>query len=197
MKKILPVFLWLHLSFFTWPVFSANDVNDPAYDRAREDYRTYLKQLKALGEQYKEFKGGMEKIMQEEGFPTWDESTDSLSVAKLPTHFTEANVRETDKEMIVRLDMPGVKKNDIKVNIQDSRLLQVSGRRILETGETQAGPNTNFNRSEHQASGFERVVKLPSLASEDVPSAKYEDGVLTVRIKKGQNAKKEVPVPVQ
>lgn len=74
--------------------FAANDPNDPAYERAREDYRAYLRGLKALNQQYKEFSSEMRKIMQEEGLPVWEESTGGLDARK--GNFGDADIQETD-----------------------------------------------------------------------------------------------------
>ncbi|HTL71291.1 MAG TPA: Hsp20/alpha crystallin family protein [Candidatus Eisenbacteria bacterium] len=164
---------------------SADQTTNVNYDQVREDYRTYLRELKRLGVEYNQFTGEMKKIMQEEGFPAWDEEK-GVTVAAPGTPLTasvlsgaEARIEDRERDMRVSLDLPGLKKDSIKVKIQGDKFLHVTGKKKTE------GANV------------ERVVELPVAADQKGASATYEDGVLTVTVRKTAPSIQETDVPVR
>jgi HSP20 family protein len=158
--------------FSALPAFAADQTTNVNYDQVREDYRTYLRELKKLSTQYKELTGEMKKVMDEEGYPTWSEEG-GVQLAK-PAVIGEADVKETDKDMTVKLDLPGLKKDTLKITIEDDKTLKVQAKR-KDTDET-----------------VERLVALPAPAKE--AKATYEDGVLSVNVKKAEQKAISVPV---
>ena len=185
------------------------NTNDPAYDQARQDYRAYLEQLKALRNQYHQITDQVKKIAEEEGVPTWDEKTDQIKMthslsaepadlgANPPTVFGDADIKETDKEMIVKMDLPGLAKDQIKIKLEGDQILKVSGSRESDKEEQKTTQNFQYSRVERQHGAFERSIKLPAAAQDSGTQAKYDNGVLTITIPKAKEAKKEVTVPVQ
>jgi HSP20 family molecular chaperone IbpA len=165
--------------FLAVPVF-ANETGIN-YDQAREDYKVYLEQLKKLGAQYKELTGEMRKVMKEEGVPTFDVDTGAIGVGTLAGATQPGEIRQTDKDMTVVLEMPGVKKNSIQVKIRDNRYLHVSGLR----------------KADPEDLPIEKTIELPAFASDKGPKAKYEDGVLTVTIQKSGESGQEIAIPVK
>ena len=211
MKKIMFHLLMVSL-FFNGDISLADNnsnANDPAYRQAKQDYHAYLEQLKSLREQYRQITSQVQQIIAEEGVPTWDEKTDQIKmVHSLPTdpvtsaslsssEFGDADIKETDKDMIVKIDLPGVSKDQIKVKLEDNRILKVSGSRESDKEEQKAAPEAKYYRAERQHGVFERSIKLPVLAKESGIQARYENGVLTITIPKAQEAKKEVAVSIQ
>ena len=91
-------------------------------------------------------------------------------------------MQETDKEYTVRVDIPGMDKSDIKVEVRDNNLV-VSGDKKVDTSETQ--PN-RFSREERSFGSFARVISLPKDAKGNAFTTDYKDGVLTIRIPKGK-----------
>ena len=89
-------------------------------------------------------------------------------------------MQETDKEYTVRVDIPGMDKSDIKVEVRDNNLV-VSGDKKVDTSETQ--PN-RFSREERSFGSFSRVISLPKDAKGNAFTTDYKDGVLTIRIPK-------------
>ncbi len=162
------------------PAFAADNNTNPNYDQAREDYRIYLQELKKLGAQYRELTGEMKKVIAEEGLPTWSEADDSIAVVKpdfpVSPAASGAEIKESDKEVAVKLDVPGLDRKTLKVSIEDKKTLHIRGKR-KDNGEF-----------------IERFVALPVAA--EGAEGKYEDGVLTVKAKKSEETKKEVVVPV-
>jgi len=99
--------------------------------------------------------------------------------------------------MIVKMDLPGVSKDQIKVKLEDNRILKVSGSREVDKEEQKTTPSATYYKAERQHGAFERSIKLPVPANESGIQARYENGVLVVTIHKAQEAKKEVAVTIQ
>jgi HSP20 family protein len=84
-------------------------------------------------------------------------------------------VRRNDGELIVRTDLPGLKKDDVKVELTDN-LLTISGERKEEKEEKREG----YYRSERSYGSFYRQVPLPEGAKTDTATAEFTDGVLQI-----------------
>ena len=208
MKKIFYLLI-LSTLFFNNNILFADtnsNTNDPASNQARQDYRAYLEQLKALRNQYRQITSEVQKIVAEEGVPTWDDTTDQIKMTHslstdqetlAPTVFGDADIKETEKDMIVKIDLPGMSKDRIKIKLEDSQILKISGSRELEKEEQKTTQNGQYSKIERQHGAFERSIKLPVLAQESGIQAKYDNGVLTVTIPKAKEAKKEVTVSIQ
>lgn len=94
------------------------------------------------------------------------------------------DVTENDTEFIVQVDLPGVSKDDVAVNIQDNQLT-ISGERKTESKETKQ----NYLRMERSYGRFFRSLGLPRGANADTVDAEFKDGVLTVHIPKAEESK--------
>lgn len=93
---------------------------------------------------------------------------------------------ETDDAYLIRADIPGVKKEDIDINVQDGTL-SISGERHQESTETDE--KHNILRAERSVGRFYRSFSLPSTVDVDAIEAKVEDGVLNVRVPKAEEVK--------
>lgn len=89
------------------------------------------------------------------------------------------DVAETEKEYMVHVDLPGVKPEDVKVEIVDDRLT-IAGKRVSET-KTEG---KNFHRVERSTGEFFRTVMLPQSIDQENVSAEFADGVLNIRLPK-------------
>lgn len=161
---------------------------NPATEKAREDYRAYVAQLKELGRQYGQITSEVSKVIKEEGVPAWDESTGTIKMTKDIDLSSKASapgaVHEADKEIKIVIEVPGLKKDSIRVEIENERLVRVRAvKKAVEPGSTEQE--------------FESAYELPSAVQDKNASARYEDGVLTVTLQKIQAAKKIVPVTVR
>jgi HSP20 family protein len=86
------------------------------------------------------------------------------------------DVRESDEEYLVMVDLPGVKSEDVSVEVQD-QVLSISGTRVpVETGEAQL--------AERPYGSFVRTLTLPKGVDEEKIVADYHDGVLELHIPK-------------
>lgn len=99
----------------------------------------------------------------------------------LPTNQTVGftpvlDVRETDEEYLVLVDLPGVKSDDVTIEVSD-RVLTISGSRApFETGEPQL--------TERTYGSFARTLTLPQGVDEEKIAANYVDGVLELHVPK-------------
>jgi len=94
------------------------------------------------------------------------------------------DVAENDKEFIVKAELPEVKKEDIKVNVEDGTL-SISGERKVEKEES----DMKFHRVERSYGRFERTFSLPDQADADKITSEYKDGILTVHLPKNPAVK--------
>ena len=97
---------------------------------------------------------------------------------------------ETEKEFVVRLEAPGMTRDDFDVDL-DGNLLALSGKRELRSEEK----GEDFLYRERQEGRFLRTIRLPAKVDEKKVEAVYTDGVLTVKLPKmEQLPKTKVPI---
>jgi HSP20 family protein len=87
------------------------------------------------------------------------------------------NVFETAEEYRIEAELPGVKEEDLEVNVED-RVLTLRGERREEKEEK----GKKYHRVESSYGSFMRSFTLPADADEDKVAADYKDGLLKVRI---------------
>jgi HSP20 family protein len=87
------------------------------------------------------------------------------------------DVFEKDSLLVARVDLPGMKKEDVKVEVSDGHLT-ISGERKHETEETKE----NFYRCEREYGSFYREILLPEGATLNDVKAAFENGVLEVSV---------------
>lgn len=95
------------------------------------------------------------------------------------------DVSETKEHYLISFDMPGVRKEEIKIEVHGRELL-VSGERQREMNEKQG--ETSFRR-ERSYGRFERSFTLPSTITSEKIEAHYENGVLNVALPKAEEDK--------
>ena len=89
----------------------------------------------------------------------------------------ELEVYERDNQLVVCIDLPGMKKDDIHVEITDDALV-IQGERQHEFSSTQEG----YQRSERSYGSFYRTVPLPDGIDPEQMRASFQDGVLKVTV---------------
>lgn len=94
------------------------------------------------------------------------------------------DMSETANTIEVRVDVPGMKAEEIDVQLTNG-VLTVSGERKDEKEEK----GKTFHRVERRYGSFSRSMTLPSAAAEDKVEAQYKDGVLFVTLHKTEEAK--------
>jgi HSP20 family protein len=96
----------------------------------------------------------------------------------------EVDVQETENEYAVKADLPDVKKEDVKVELEDG-VLTIEGERKHEKEEK----GKKFHRVERRYGQFIRRMALPRDVDASKVQAEFKEGVLTVRIPKTPNGK--------
>jgi HSP20 family protein len=103
-----------------------------------------------------------------------------------------ADISETEKEYLIRAELPAVKKEDVKVTV-DKGMITIEGERKQQKEDK----NEKFHRVERLHGTFMRSFSLPENANIDAISCEDKDGVLTVRIPKtetGQSKPRQIRV---
>lgn len=90
---------------------------------------------------------------------------------------------EKDDAFHLRLDVPGMSKDDISINLQNGTLT-VSGERSSERTEE----GEEYVRVERAFGNFHRTFRLPDAVDQDNIEAAYEDGVLTINVPKTEES---------
>ena len=101
-----------------------------------------------------------------------------------------ADISETDKEYMVRADLPGMKKEDVKVTFADG-VLTIQGERKQHKEEN----TEKFHRVENYYGSFSRSFSLPDNIRAEAIRCEAKDGVLSVHIPKAEQKKpKEISI---
>ncbi|GKV28377.1 hypothetical protein SLEP1_g37445 [Rubroshorea leprosula] len=125
-----------------------------------------------------------------EGCPFSSALTSFPSSARDASAFANARIdwKETPEAHVFKADLPGLKKEEVKVEVEEGRVLQISGERSSEQEEK----NDKWHRVERSSGKFLRRFRLPENAKMDQVSASMESGVLTVTVPKVEEKKPEV-----
>ena len=92
--------------------------------------------------------------------------------------FPAINIFEKDDQLVVKAEVPGLKKEDIKLSLEND-VLSLSGE-MKQDGNEQAC----YHRKERTYGTFSRSFKLPYKVDPEKTSAKIDDGVLTLTLEK-------------
>ncbi|XP_043692654.1 18.2 kDa class I heat shock protein-like [Telopea speciosissima] len=129
-----------------------------------------------------------------EGFPFNNNNNSSLT--SIPNSARETSVvasaridwKETPQAHVFHADLPGLKKEEVKVEVEEGKVLQISGERSREQEEK----TDKWHRVERSSGKFVRRFRLPENAKMDHVKASMENGVLTVTVPKEEEKKPEV-----
>jgi HSP20 family protein len=103
------------------------------------------------------------------------------------------DVSETKDNVLIKAEMPGLIKDDVKISVQDN-MLTLSGEKKQEKEEKE----TNYHRIESSYGAFSRSFTLPTSVKSDKIKATYKDGVLSITLPKIEEVKaKEIPINIE
>ncbi len=114
-----------------------------------------------------------DRMFEESGWPAFRTRQLTGSAGWSPN----LDVFEKDHRLIARIDLPGMRKEDVKVEVADG-YLTISGERKHETEEKKE----NFYRCECEYGSFYREILLPEGATVNAVKATFENGVLEVSV---------------
>jgi len=104
-----------------------------------------------------------------------------------------ADIEETDNEYLVSLEIPGIDKKDLKLNLENNRLT-IAG----EKTQSKEVKDSNYVSCERNYGSFQRIFELPNTIRSNDISAEYKDGILKVKLPKDEKAKrKEIEIKVK
>lgn len=131
---------------------------------------------------FRELQKQMDRVFDDFSFP-YEPDLSKMTLTG-PAFTPSCDVDETDTHYLMSFDLPGVKKDDIKVELRENQLT-VSGERKEEREEK----NKNRTRSERFYGSFERSFTLPGSMKAEQIEANYSDGVLRLTVPKTEAAK--------
>jgi HSP20 family protein len=102
------------------------------------------------------------------------------------------DVYETDGDVMVKAELPGVKKEDVHVSIE-GETLTLKG----ESRHTEEARDDGYYRREMRYGSFHRTIPLPVPVKQDEISARFEDGILTIRCPKSVEATIGRTIPIE
>lgn len=110
----------------------------------------------------------------------------SGSISYFPGGFNPPfDISETDQEILVKAELPGIDPKEIEVNITGSTLL-IKGEKREEREEK----TENMHRAERSFGHFSRSITLPCEVKEDKIEASFKNGVLNLKLPKTESSKK-------
>jgi HSP20 family protein len=103
------------------------------------------------------------------------------------------DISEDNNEYVVKAELPEMKKEEVKVSVENGELT-ISGERKIEKEEK----GKKYHRIERSYGSFMRSFTLPETVSGEKVSAEFKDGILTVHLPKDEKTKpKSIEVKVQ
>ena len=97
--------------------------------------------------------------------------------------YPQTDLKRNDDEVIFTAELPGVKKEDLTLDVKGNQL-HLKGKKTSTTSEKE-----KVLHSERGKQGFDQTYKLPFVADPEKIEAKYENGVLEVKLQRAENDK--------
>lgn len=118
-------------------------------------------------------------------FKPWNEWFDNGGIWGKMINLPAVNITEHKDQYEVALAVPGMKKEDFKIDV-DGNMLTISS----EKEETKEEKEKKFTRKEYNYSSFSRTFTLPEEINKEKIEAMYEDGVLKIALPRKEEEKK-------
>jgi len=110
--------------------------------------------------------------------------------ASTTTWSPAVDIFETESEIVVKAEVPGMERKDITLNLENNVLTLKGERRFLKEAKEE-----NYHRIERSYGGFSRAFSIPATVDEEKIRADYQDGVLKIVLpKKEQLRPKQIKI---
>lgn len=109
---------------------------------------------------------------------------DSFISDRIISRVPAVNIAETEDSYQIELAVPGLKKEDFKINL-DKNVLGIAAEKKSEVSED----GKKYNRREYSYSSFVRSFSLPETVDQNSIEAEYADGILSITLAKKEEAK--------
>ncbi|GBF79951.1 Hsp20/alpha crystallin family protein [Aphanothece sacrum] len=103
------------------------------------------------------------------------------------TYVPSAELSETDDSILLKLELPGMKSEDLDIQVT-KEAVYISGERKQETKSEENG----VTRTEFRYGKFSRSIALPALVNNNNVTANYQEGILTLTLPKAEEEKNKV-----
>jgi HSP20 family protein len=128
---------------------------------------------------FQAFRGEMDRLFDDflAGVPALSNLRQSLPTGQVIT--PALDVKETEKELVVKADLPGIDEKDVQLTLQNG-VLSIRGEKKSERKDERE----NFHLVERSYGSFQRAIRLPDTVDEDKVEARFDKGVLTITLPK-------------
>jgi HSP20 family protein len=122
----------------------------------------------------------MNRVFEDAAVRGWKNEEPSATTSWSPA----VDIYETDSEIMVQAELPGVDRKDIALQLENN-VLTLKGDRRFEKETNQE----NYHRIERSYGGFSRAFTIPTIVDEDKIRADYRDGILKIALPKKEQVK--------
>jgi HSP20 family protein len=122
----------------------------------------------------------MNRVFEDAAVRGWKSDEPSATTSWSPA----VDIYETDSEIMVQAELPGVDRKDIALQLENN-VLTLKGDRRFEKETNQ----DNYHRIERSYGGFSRAFTIPTIVDEDKIRADYRDGILKIALPKKEQVK--------
>lgn len=123
--------------------------------------------------------GQLDTFWGDTAFPTFDQGM-------------HTDIYEEGNNVIVKVSLPGFKKEQINVTVEDKYVYVVAN-----TTEEKESKNKKYYKHEIRSGSSERMIALPCAVVENKGEATYQDGVLTITAPKAESTKRKQAITVK
>jgi HSP20 family protein len=135
------------------------------------------------------FADEMDRMWEGSGFPSWGRFIPST---RIESFSPQIDIFEREGKLILRADLPGLNKDDVKVEVTDNAVI-IDGERKYEHEENAEG----VYRSERSYGHFHREIPLPDGIKTESANASFKNGVLEVIVDTPQPAKNRRKIEIK
>jgi len=133
---------------------------------------------------------GLRKQM-DELFEDWAMGPPRFGLSAIKESFSPSiDVSESDKEITITAELPGVEQKDLGITLTGN-LLTIKGEKKTESEEKKEEKGRTYHRIERSYGSFQRSMTVPFEADPAKVDAKFRDGVLTVTLPKPPEVQKQ------